>query len=143
MKIYFAHSFEGTHPARPLASGGPSLTRFLERMQLADIEVVDPAYAHTTLGHAAERFEYCLREIDSSDVFLVEATERLGVGVGAEMMYAHMNRLRVFVVCPSKSYYKLPTSGGEVVAHAFVLGLSTKIFDSLEECAAELERLGH
>lgn len=140
MRIYFAHSFSSPgHSARRLMDD-PIIAEFMCHMKSMNVDVVDPAEAQIPSTFPSARFEYCLKEIDKADIVLVVATERLGVGVGAEMMYAHMNHRRVFVVCPECSYYR-GLSQGEEFVHAFVHALSTRMFGTLDECASEIENL--
>lgn len=140
MRIYFAHSFEGTKGPPVKLSDEPGLSQFIHRLRKRNIEIIDPAEVKVPPNFPLERFRHCLMEIASADVLLVVAQYRLGVGVGAEMMYAHIHRTRVFVVCPTDSYYRSSCEGEEIV-HAFVHSLSTEMFNNLDDCASAIEEL--
>ncbi|HZR67439.1 MAG TPA: hypothetical protein VFB01_00155 [Burkholderiales bacterium] len=141
MKVFVAHNV--THHIEGTARG-ETLAALLARLRESGLDVCDPE--ETTIPHDqyADRFEYCLREIASSDVLIVEATDRLGLGVGAEMMFAKQRQISVYVICPGDSYYKRPLSrpdGNAEWLHPFIYGLSTKVFGSVDECIAEIALL--
>lgn len=140
MKVYFAHSFAGHADARPLRLVADlELSAFLHELDLLGVMVVDPAEIPGDLTEPRRRFEYCLAEIRESDALLVDGRRRLGLGVGAEMMYARIQKVPVFIVVPPASYYRVQARTGEERLHAFVEGLAEKVFLSFEECASHLK----
>lgn len=78
-----------------------------------------------------------LFQIYSSDLILVDARAKRGLGVGSEMMFAKMNRIPVVVWLPEESYYhrqKIQFLGQTVKSwiHPFVCHLSDHLAPSLE-----------
>jgi hypothetical protein len=140
MRVYVAHSFDGSNLAAGRLENDPECLNFLNRLKQQNVEVIDPAASLIPRTLPGERFEYCLSAVASSDAVVVLARSRLGIGVGAEMMYAHMHNIRVYVVCPMDSYYRTLYEG-ESVIHSFVHGLSTGVFSTLDACAGAIENL--
>jgi hypothetical protein len=140
MRIYVAHSFEGNDFAACRLANDPDCSSFLNRLKKQNVEVIDPASSLISRTLPGDRFKYCLNAVASADAVVVLARSRLGIGVGAEMMYAHMHDIRVYVVCPMDSYYRTLYEG-EAVIHSFVYGLSTEVFCTLDACADAIENL--
>ena len=85
-----------------------------------------------------------MTQVFCSHVVFVDARDRRGLGVGAEMMWAKMNKIPVVTWAPKDSHYnktKASILGVEVddFIHPFVHGLSDKIVDTLEEGAIWIE----
>lgn len=145
MKVYFAHSFEHMgQGARLSTSDNPKLLAFLSVLNTSQIAVIDPAENNIPATDPEARFKFCLREIEGSDVLVVDASNRLGIGVGAEMMFAKIRKMQIFVICPDQSYYRKHISMIEDSwIHPFIHGLSSKVFLSFDECARELVLLSN
>ena len=82
-------------------------------------------------------------QVFSADAVFVDARDRRGLGVGAEMMWAKMNKIPVLALAPLGSHYhKSSTSllGVEVESwiHPFVEGLSDIVVETLEQAASWL-----
>lgn len=96
-----------------------------------------PRYLHR------ERFTADMEMLLRSDVVVVDARTKKGLGVGAEMALAKQRGIPVWVVCPIGSPYR----GEDVVdgvrqewMHPFVSGLSDRLFESVDDLAGALER---
>lgn len=141
MKVYLAHSFDRGADTRPLReSADPAVRRFVLALIECGALIIDPADA-LILARPHERFSYCLQQISESQALVVDARCRLGLGVGAEMMFAHQRGIPVLSVLPSHSYYSGWNSDGSRIIHAFVAGLSSSILLSFDDCFAELQIL--
>lgn len=70
------------------------------------------------------------RAILQSDYIIVDATDKRGIGVGAEMVLAKMHNIPIFTICSQGSHYKNVFSGCEWI-HPLIFELSDKIFDSI------------
>lgn len=138
MKIYFAHSFSETGRGPLAESDDPHVISFFEILQSASVEVCDPAETAVPEADFPGRYDYCISQIESVDALVVDATCRLGVGVGAEMMLAMKLGIPVYTICPSSSHYIRRSSAANKWIHPFIYGMSTKLFDSLEQCAFDL-----
>lgn len=87
-----------------------------------------------------------MTQVFCSHVVFVDARDRRGLGVGAEMMWAKIHKIPVVTWAPKDSHYnktKATILGVEVdhFIHPFVYGLSDKIVDTLPEGAQWIERM--
>ena len=142
MKVYFAHSFEDETSNGMICHNDDRIMVEVLRELLKDsFSICDPAETSIPEEEFSDRFRFCIEQIQQSDVLVVNATKRLGIGVGAEMMFACNKNIPVFTICPHSTYYrrlvKIDVEGKEWI-HPFIKGLSTKIFDSAEQCSIEL-----
>ena len=83
-------------------------------------------------------------QVHSSDLVFVDARDRRGLGVGAEMMWAKYNRIPVLTWAPRESHYHKSHASilGVPVqnwVHPFVESLSDAIVSDLKEGAAWIE----
>lgn len=118
------------------------------RRSLARYEVVllDPAVRGDDLSDQHSVFGRDMLQVYCSSVVFVDARDRRGLGVGAEMMWAKLNRIPVLTWAPKESHYYhghttvlgVPVSD---FIHPFVFALSDKIVGTLEEGAQWIESL--
>jgi hypothetical protein len=90
--------------------------------------------------HSQARYEEDVNMLLESDLILVDARTKKGIGIGAEMMLAKLNSIPIFSFCPLNTHYHKvvrdhATGEDKEWVHPFICGLSTKIFDNLEELA--------
>lgn len=138
MKVFVAHNVTQHTQGTPK---GAVLFALLEALRRAGVSVCDPEETVIPHDDFVARFHYCMNEISTADVIVVEASGRLGLGVGAEMMFAKQCRIPIFAICPRESYYRKTVRKAEVDAvwlHPFIYGLATKVFSSVDECVAEI-----
>ena len=107
---------------------------------------LDPAVRSDDLSIQKSVFGRDMVQVFSADVVFVDARERRGLGVGAEMMWAKINRIPVVTLAPVESHYhKHNTSllGVEVTSwiHPFVENLSDKIVESVSDGAMWIEEI--
>lgn len=114
----------------------------LLRRNLAKYKVsfLNPAFRTDDLSDQVAVFGRDMLQVFSSNFVFVDARDRRGLGVGAEMMWAKVNQIPVVTWAPKNSHYnKGPTTVlGMPVAnyvHPFVESLSDKIVENLEEGA--------
>lgn len=145
LKVYLAHSFDdlGQDAMQP-SDHTRCLEGFFRKMEESDVTVLDPENTTIPWSEYQRRFKYCLDEIRNSDVLIVDATSKLGIGAGAEMMYAQKLDIKIFAICPECSHYRKPVPGQPIETewiHPFIHGLATRIFGSFDECTQELTEL--
>lgn len=143
MKIYIAHSFDDAGEGFALRNRpNAPISTFLRAIETIPLVVCDPAETPIPVSDYVGRFEYCLAQIEQSEVLVVDASNRLGLGVGAEMMFAKNRGIPVFAICPNGSHYRR-NAEIEIAewVHPFIYGLATKIFGSFDECAEALNVL--
>ncbi len=105
-----------------------------------DVNFLNPATRSDDLSDQQSVFGRDLFQVYSSHFVLVDAREKRGLGVGAEMMFAKMNRIPVVAWLPHESHYHRQTIhylGQEVKEwiHPFVFNLSDYLAPSLELAA--------
>ncbi len=116
------------------------------------ISFLNPDIRTDDLSDQRSVFGRDMLQVYSSDLVFVDARDRRGLGVGAEMMWAKHNRIPVLTLSPKDSHYnKTKTSllGVDVEnwVHPFVESLSDGIVPNLSEGARWIKEklfdLGH
>ncbi len=144
VSIYLAGKIQKAHEA-------PNETYWTEEDQQVIRKAMSPHHVHflnpairtDDLSDQKSVFGRDMMQVFSADAVFVDARDRRGLGVGAEMMWAKFNKIPVVSLAPLGSHYnKASTSllGVEVSSwvHPFIEGLSDQIVASLEEGAAWL-----
>lgn len=103
-----------------------------------DVSFLNPAYRTDDLSDQLSVFGRDMLQVFSSNIVFVDARERRGLGVGAEMMWAKVNNIPVVTWAPRNSHYHKDhaTILGLSVAHyvhPFVEALSDKIVNTVAE----------
>ena len=116
-----------------------------ESFEKHDVAFLNPAFRTDNLADQRSVFGRDMLQVFSSHAVFVDARDRRGLGVGAEMMWAKLNQIPVVAWAPKNSHYnKEKTSVLDVAVdgfiHPFVLGLSDKVIDTLPEGAEWLEK---
>src|SRR4029078_1586853 len=77
------------------------------RNHLSEFEVLflNPAFRTDDLSDNLSTFGRDMLQVFSSDFVFVDARDRRGLGVGAEMMWAKLNRIPVVTWSPRNSHY--------------------------------------
>lgn len=109
---------------------------------LAPVQVafLNPAERGDDLSDSVGIFGRDMMQVFCSDVVLVDARDRRGLGVGSEMMWAKMHHIPVITLAPPETHYRKSETHllGERVhdyIHPFVHGLSDAIAADLEGAA--------
>ncbi len=101
-----------------------------------EVALLNPAFRTDDLSDQHSVFGRDMLQVFSSHVTFVDARDRRGLGVGAEMMWAKLNNIPVITWAPKNSHYhKSQTTVLDVVVddfiHPFVEGLSDQIVENL------------
>lgn len=107
---------------------------------------LNPALRSDNLQDQLSVFGRDMTQVFCADVVFVDARDRRGLGVGAEMMWAKMNQIPVVTLAPINTHYrheKTTLLGVQVNhwVHPFVECLSDLIVSSPFEGAENLEQL--
>lgn len=102
------------------------------------LSFLNPAFRTDDLADQHSVFGRDMTQVFCSDVVFVDARERRGLGVGAEMMWAKLHSIPVVTWAPKNSHYNkekttvlgVPVQG---FIHPFVLALSDKVVETLRE----------
>lgn len=105
-----------------------------------DISFLNPAFRSDNLSDQRSVFGRDMTQVFCSDVVFVDARDRRGLGVGAEMMWAKFHKIPVVTLAPKDSHYnKSKTTLLDVAVedwvHPFVESLSDAIVENLHEGA--------
>lgn len=105
-----------------------------------EISFLNPAFRTDDLSDQFSVFGRDMLQVFSSNFVFVDARDRRGLGVGAEMMWAKVNKIPVITWAPKNSHYNKDqtTILGVPVAnfiHPFVESLSDKVVENLVDGA--------
>lgn len=137
--IYLAGSIKKGHEKTDETYWTDADMRFI-RQSLNEYEIsfLNPAFRTDDLSNNRSVFGRDMVQVFSSNVVFVDARNRRGLGVGAEMMWAKLNKIPVVTWAPMNSHYhKSKTTILDVPVenfiHPFVESLSDKIVENLAE----------
>lgn len=105
-----------------------------------EVSFLNPAFRTDNLTDQFSVFGRDMLQVFSSNIVFVDARDRRGLGVGAEMMWAKVNKIPVITWAPKNSHYNkdqamildVPVTN---FIHPFVESLSDKIVETLIEGA--------
>lgn len=103
-----------------------------------EIDILNPAKRSDDLSDQKSVFGRDMLQVFSSDIVLVDARDRRGLGVGAEMLWAKTNAIPVITLAPINTHYNLESTSLLGVAvknwcHPFVENLSDVVVGTIEE----------
>ncbi len=110
-----------------------------------EISFLNPAFRSDNLSDQRSTFGRDMIQVYSSDVVFVDARDRRGLGVGAEMMWAKIHKIPIITLAPKDSHYNkteaillgIPVKNW---IHPFVESLSDAIVENLYEGADWIRR---
>jgi hypothetical protein len=146
LAIYLAGSIKKGHePLNELFWTDVEMDVLREALPEFEIGFLNPALRCDNLSSQKSVFGMDMLMVYSSDIVLVDARQRRGLGVGSEMMWAKVNRIPVVTFAPMDSHYRMSNAsvlGCQVKdwVHPFVECLSDYIANSLEEAALWITR---
>lgn len=105
-----------------------------------DVSFLNPAFRKDDLSDQFSVFGRDMLQVFTSNFVFVDARDRRGLGVGAEMMWAKVNKIPVVTWAPRNSHYRKDKASildMEVskYVHPFVECLSDKIVENIAEGA--------
>jgi hypothetical protein len=111
-----------------------------------DVSYLNPALRSDDLSDQFSVFGRDMLQVFCSDIVFVDARERRGLGVGAEMMWAKLNKIPVIVWAPQDTHYHKSNATvlGVPVAnyvHPFVASLSDAMVRDMVEGAHSIRAL--
>lgn len=140
--IYLSGSIKKGHERSDESFWTDEDIQFL-RDQLAPNKVsfLNPAFRTDDLSDSRSVFGRDMLQVFCSTVVFVDARDRRGLGVGAEMMWAKLHKIPIVTWAPRNSHYKkdkaiLLDVPVENFVHPFVESLSDAIVENLAEAAA-------
>lgn len=114
----------------------------IENITNAEVIILNPNTISTPKWKFKDRYTSDLEMVIQSDVMIVDARTKKGLGVGAEMMMAHYESIPVYSLATPGSHYRneILNNDSERIEwiHPFVFGLSHKIYDSISNIANDI-----
>jgi hypothetical protein len=114
---------------------------FLKKILLDyEISFLNPAFRSDDLSDQRSVFGRDMTQVFCSDVVFVDARDRRGLGVGAEMMWAKFHKIPIVTLAPKDSHYNKSKTTLLGVAvenwiHPFIESLSDAIVENLSDGA--------
>jgi hypothetical protein len=110
-----------------------------------EVSFLNPAFRSDNLSDQRSVFGRDMTQVFCSDVVFVDARDKRGLGVGAEMMWAKFNKIPIVTLAPKDSHYnksKTTLLGVSVEdwVHPFVESLSDAIVGDLAEGATWIRK---
>jgi len=101
---------------------------------------LNPALRSDDLSDFSSTFGRDLLQVLCSDLVIVDARDRRGIGIGAEMAYAKINNIPVIAIAPRGTHYHrenfmFMNQHLNTWVHPFVFGLSDQVVASVEAAA--------
>lgn len=145
--IYLAGSIKKGHEKTDESFWTTEDMDFLkQRLKGCAISFLNPAFRLDDLSDQRSVFGRDMVQVSCCDIVFVDARDRRGLGVGAEMMWAKVNKIPVMTWAPKDTHYRKShtTILGVPVKnfiHPFVEGLSDKIVENLEEASDWIQKV--
>ena len=139
LRVYLAGSIKkGNEDKRSSFWSDEDIKDLQKATAPAELVVLNPGDRQDDLSDVKATFGRDLLQVFTADVILVDARERRGVGVGAEMLFAKSNRIPVIAVAPRNSHYHRTnvTLMGQFVSewvHPFISELSDIVVESIHD----------
>jgi hypothetical protein len=110
-----------------------------------EISFLNPAFRSDDLSDQRSVFGRDMTQVFCSDVVFVDARDRRGLGVGAEMMWAKFHTIPIVTLAPLNSHYnKSKTTLLDIAVenwvHPFVESLSDAIVENLLDGASWVQK---
>lgn len=115
--------------------------QFLKTNLIFPIELLNPNLVKIDQNNSEERFRQDLIMLLQSDLVIVDARGKKGIGIGSEMTLAKMYKIPVYSICPQASHYRKSVDEVKEWIHPFIFELSDKVFDSQQEVTDYLNEL--
>lgn len=146
LSIYLAGNIQKGHETESQLFWTEEHQREMERaLAPLSLSFLNPAVRSDDLSDQLSVFGRDMTLVFCSDLIIVDARERRGLGVGAEMMWAKWHTIPVIALAPPNSHYRKDkgTLLGEEVedwVHPFVECLSDVIVADLSEAIQWIQR---
>jgi hypothetical protein len=139
--IYLAGSIQKGHENADEAFWTEThMNQLRQYLAPSQVSFLNPASRTDNLTEQCSVFGRDMLQVFCSDFVFVDARDRRGLGVGAEMMWAKFHKIPVITWAPLESHYKKKRTtilgvSVENFVHPFVHCLSDHIVDNLAEGA--------
>lgn len=145
--IYLAGSIQkGNEVSKEAFWTESDIDQLRSALNAFDVIILNPANRDNITSDQSSVFGRDMLYVFSSDIVFVDARNRRGLGVGAEMMWAKINKIPVIIWAPKNSPYNkgemiVAGSGMNDFVHPFVNSLSDQIVETLTQGAEWIEQI--
>lgn len=146
ISIYLAGNIQKGHESESGLFWAEEHIQLLNKL-VAPIKIIflNPALRTDDLSDQLSVFGRDMTQVFVSDIVMVDARERRGLGVGAEMMWAKMHSIPVITWAPTNSHYRkqeVALLGQKVPnwCHPFVESLSDFIVENMQQAAEAIRK---
>lgn len=144
--IYLAGSIKKDHETNDSFWTNDDLSELKSHLHEFEVSFLNPAFRTDDLSDQLSVFGRDMLQVYCCDVVFVDARDRRGLGVGAEMMWAKLNKIPLLIWAPKNTHYHkshttvlgVPVSN---FVHPFVESLGDKLVETLEEGASWIRSL--
>ena len=146
ISIYLAGSIKKGHDRTDESFWTEEDMSFLKKtLSEYEISFLNPAFRSDNLSDQRSVFGRDMTQVFCSDVVFVDARDKRGLGVGAEMMWAKFHQIPIVTLAPKNTHYnKSSTTLLDVAVkdwvHPFVESLSDAIVENLVEGASWIRK---
>jgi hypothetical protein len=136
--IYLAGAIQKGHETDEKFWTEAHIRALHEGLKPYEVSILNPAYRSDDLSDPLSIFGRDMLQVFSSDFVFLDARDRRGLGVGAEMMWAKLHHIPLVIWAPNNTHYNKSHAsilGVDVkdYVHPFVSSLGDKIVHTLEE----------
>lgn len=140
VSLYLAGSIQKGHEKNHSFWGDEEIDLLKKSLNQYEVLLLNPADRIDDLSDQKAVFGRDMLQVFCSDVVFVDARDRRGLGVGAEMMWAKFHKIPVVTLAPKETHYhksKTTLLGSAVDnwVHPFVESLSDAVVNSIPEGA--------
>lgn len=147
LAIYLAGTIKKGHEnSNETHWGDREINALKEALHPYEVSFLNPAFRSDNLSDPHSVFGRDMLQVFSSHVIFVDARDRRGLGVGAEMMWGKVNRIPVVTWAPKNTHYHMSKAvllgkPVEDYIHPFVYALSDVVVETLEEGAKWIKKI--
>ncbi len=145
VSMYLAGSIQKGHEKSELEWSQKEIEEILKSLPGWKVHLLNPAFRKDSMHDSLSIFGRDMIQVASADILFVDAREKRGLGVGAEMMWARFHKKYIISLAPLGSHYV--KAEGEILGtsvspyiHPFVACLSDVIVENISEGCRYIEK---
>lgn len=108
------------------------------------LEILDPNSILLPQRGSLKRYDADIKMLQSSNLLLLDASNKRGLGVGVELAFAKENNIPIIALCPQNSHYRKIThdeQGEFEWIHPFILALANHICSDVNSVIKTIKKI--
>lgn len=105
---------------------------YIKKLINFDVDIINPNSMILPNYDCNRRFYVDITALLGSDIVILNAVDKCGIGVGAELLLAKQYKIPIFTISPLNSHYHKFIEDKEWF-HSFIYELSDRIFENVEQ----------